>query len=47
MSIEDPVTQLLKEGQEKMGTAVQNTLLTQISCKSTNNVLENFLNLYI
>ena len=35
MSVEDPVAKLIKDGQEKMGTSVQSTLLTQISCKLT------------
>ena len=33
MSIEDPITKLLKDGKDKMGTSVQKTLLTQLSGK--------------
>ena len=33
MSVEDPISKLLKDGKEKMGTAVQKTLLTQLSSK--------------
>ena len=34
MSVEDPVTKILKDGKEKLGTSVQKALLTQLSSKS-------------
>ena len=44
MSIEDPITKILKDGQEKMGINVQKSLLTQLSGMYSNYWPESIKN---